>query len=485
MKLDRSTLLTHLIVMATLFGLVVSPVYATCGGGGGGGTGGIAVGPQPTVYYVPWVVVEPGNPQPAGDLVLYWFPTSRDEALASNLRTSRNLTLLSARCLGVALVPGDNTELRARYQVSPDRPIAILSAKDGTEIRRIEPERKHIPAAVVEKVVQSELDQRKEAIKEALEQAKGKEKAGDTTGAAEFYTQVAEQACLFPKEGKKAAKALKKMGREVPAVAALGNFEPADLRPTTSARISELMEAGLAAERAERPAEAQGYYERARKVDPADPVVLRFLGELHRHHTGDWKLARAIFGELLERPADRLSRAVALHGIGKMTIHSGDFEQGVALFERSLDEYPLPLTYRNLAVFWNSEDQREKAYGYVKKAMELAPEDPYNQVFAATYLVALGHTEEAIRLAEEHEDMLAASYNLAAIYAQLGDRQKAFDFLRRHFYEYEHYDAVRAKEMQEARDDIVFAQFHKDREFIELTALAATNQESYHYDATR
>ena len=48
-------------------------------------------------------------------------------------------------------------------------------------------------------------------------------------------------------------------------------------------------------------------------------------------------------------PADPLSRAVALHGLGKMTIHDGEFKAGLALMERSMEAYPLALTYRNLA----------------------------------------------------------------------------------------------------------------------------------------
>ena len=163
-----------------------------------------------------------------------------------------------------------------------------------------------------------------------------------------------------------------------------------------------------------------------------------------------------------------------------MTIHSGDFERGVRMFEQSIAEYPLALTYRNLAVFWNSEDHRDKAYGYVQKALELEPNEPYNQIFAATYLVELGEEEEAIAIAEKHHGVLAASYNLAAIYAQLGERQKAFDYLRRHFYEYERFDAVRAKEMMEARDDIVFRRYHQDPAFVQLTSLADTDAVSYH-----
>jgi hypothetical protein len=65
--------------------------------------------------------------------------------------------------------------------------------------------------------------------------------------------------------------------------------------------------------------------------------------------------------------------------------------------------------------------------------------------------------------------MLPASYNLAAIYAQLGQKDKALALLKRHFFQYERYQAVRSKEMMEARVDAVFASLMKDPEFIALT----------------
>lgn len=69
--------------IATLLMLlfVVSPAWATCGGGGGGGVGGVSGGSggaSPTVYYVPWKVREPKDP-PAKGLVVYWFPASENE----------------------------------------------------------------------------------------------------------------------------------------------------------------------------------------------------------------------------------------------------------------------------------------------------------------------------------------------------------------------------------------------------------------------
>jgi len=232
------------------------------------------------------------------------------------------------------------------------------------------------------------------------------------------------------------------------------------------------MDAGLAAERTGKIGEARRLYATAGRIDPADATPIRFLGELQRHEIGDWNEARVLFDRVLGMPADPISRAVALHGLGKMTIHEGRFAEGLGLFQQSLDAFPLPLTYRNLAVYWNSEKDHARAHAYVKQAIELDPDDEYNQIFAATYFVELGRPDEAREVAKRYEAMLSASYNLAVIAAQLGEKDKALALLNRHFTVYEKFDAVRAKEMQEARDDVAFASLQKEPEFISMTAKA-------------
>jgi tetratricopeptide (TPR) repeat protein len=240
--------------------------------------------------------------------------------------------------------------------------------------------------------------------------------------------------------------------------------------PTKSAEIEAMMKRGLAAEMNEKYEEAERLYAEARSMDPADPAPLRYLGELYRHHLGDWDKARQEFDAILAMPADPLSRAVAMHGLGKMTIHDGDFLAGLHLMENSVREYPLALAYRNLAVYWNSEGETAKADYYTREATKLDPSDPYNLVFAAAFLAGNGHGDEALKIAIENEAMLPASYNLAAIYAQLGQKQKALDLLKRHFFEYERFQAVRSEEMMEARVDAVFASLREDPQFIALTS---------------
>ncbi len=473
---------TALLALLTTL-LALSPAAATCGGGGGGGMGGVSSGGlAPEVYRVPWKVLDSKAapaPGPSG-LAVLWFPVSREEARGSQLLESRYLTVSIAPCSSFWIVPSDAAALRLRYGAAADAPIALLVDADGVEVARAAAEKGELRLGSLERLLRGELDRRRAVAEARLDEALAKEKAGELDAAAGLYQGIYAQHCLFPGSARKAQKALKRLGRPVgDDGAALDAPEP-DLSPARSAEMETLLRSGLQAEFELRIDEARRAYEAAHAADPADPVATRFLAEFHRHHSGDWQLARQLFEELLGRPADALSRAVALHGLGKMTIHSGEFLRGVGMFEASIAEFPLPLTYRNLAVYWNSEGRFDKAWGYVEQALALAPDDLYNRIFAATYFVGQGRSGEALRVAQANEPVLEASYNLAAIWAQLGRREKALELLARHFYQYERFDPVRAREMQEARDDIAFAAYHRDADFVALTELASKDPDSYH-----
>jgi tetratricopeptide (TPR) repeat protein len=488
----------YLAILALALALVAPPLAATCGGGGGGGMGGAAMGggggtrgsmPSRTqTYSVPWNVVRGGEEAPppiaapsgapVDNLVLYWFPTSPEEAKKSELQSSRDLTLVTSRCVTLALVTTDNSSLRSRFAAGGSSSYVVLADAAGKEISRVSADASgKLKASQVDKLVNGELKSRESALDRTLEDAHAKERQGDAEGATALYQKIWSARCLVPgKLPKKAAEALKKLGHPVPDESVSGLGTPPVAAPrldlATTARIERTMEAGLTAENAARYTRAGRLYALAHKIDPADPVPLRYLGELYRHHTGDWKAARRTFDQILAMPADPVSRAVALHGLGKMTIHEGDFARGVALIEQSVATFPLPLAYRNLAVYWNSEGQVEKAQGFAEKALALDPDDPYTQIFVAAFIAEDGRRDEALRIAHAHEDLLAASYNLAAIQCLLGHRDEALALLRRHFYEYERFDAVRSKEMKEAREDIVFTALKEDPGFVELTAKA-------------
>jgi len=462
-KLSRALAILLIVLFTT------SPVWATCGGGGGGGTGGVAgggrsEGPAPTVYNVPWKIWE-ARTTPNKGLILYWFPTSNKEVEKSSLRASRILTVYSSQCVAMTIADAKQPELQPIVGDSA-LPVAVLVSADGKPIQKVENTGGKLKVQDVEKVLDGEMKQREGDLDTKLKSAKEKIKAGDNPGAIELLKPVAEEKCLFPKKAKDAAKELKKLGVEeiadIPAAPILDRVQ--------GERIEAVMRRGLIAEIAERYVTAERLYRQAHQMDPADPTPLRYLGELYRHHTGEWDKARETFNTILNMRADAIARAVALHGLGKMTIHDGEFKKGLSLMEKSVEEFPLALAYRNLAVYWNSEGDLEQGSAYTQKALALEPKDPYNLVFAAVFMAASGRGEEALKIARANQNLLPASYNLAAIYAQTGNRQKALALLQRHFFRYERYQAVRAKEMMEARVDAVFDSLRQDSDFLALTS---------------
>ena len=447
----------------------VSPAWATCGGGGGGGTGGVGggnrpEGPAPTVYKVPWKMWE-ARAAPQKGLVLYWFPASNNEIRKSSLLASRILSLYSAQCVAMTVADAKTPELQPIIGDSAV-PVAVLATADGAPIKKLENTGGKLKVDQVEKLLEAEMKQRETALDTQLKDAKEKIKAGDNQGAIAVLKPVAEEKCLFPKKAKDAAKELKKLGVEE-----IGNIPAAPvLDRVQSARIEAVLRNGLRAEIAERYITALRLYQKAHQMDPADPTPLRYIGELYRHHTGEWDKARTTFNTILNMPADAVARAVALHGLGKMTIHDGEFKKGLSLMEQSVAEYPLALAYRNLAVYWNSEGDLVQGNAYTQKALALDPKDPYNLVFAAVFMAASGNGDEALKIARANRNLLPASYNLAAIYAQTGHRREALSLLHRHFFRYERYQAVRAKEMMEARVDAVFDSLRQDSAFLALTS---------------
>src|SRR5215831_10625682 len=455
------------IAVALLALFFAQSSFATCGGGGGGGGGGMnnggGGGSNAPVYVVPWKIA---TTPPAGGLVLYWFPASTNELRNSSLKESRTLSGYASQCVAMQLA--DMKLANADKLIGDSKlPVAVLAKADGTPINKVENTNGKLKVTDVEKLVDSEMNQRKSAIKAQMKDAGDKAKAGDKDGAIAIYKSLAEQKCLLRKEAGEATKELKKLG-----VAEIGELKPVRepiVERRQSAKIERTMRQGLIAEMNAKYILANQFYMRAHRMDPADPTPLRYLGENYRHNIGAWDKARDVFNQILDMPADPLSRAVALHGLGKMTIHDGEFKKGLALMEQAVEEYPLALAYRNLAVYWNSENDPVKGNEYTQKALALDPKDPYNLVFAAVFMAANGKKEEALRIAKANMNLMPASYNLAAIFAQNGDKDRALQFLRRHFYQYERYQSVRAKEMMEARVDAVFEWIRTDREFVALT----------------
>ena len=154
-----------------------------------------------------------GHDLPAeAQLVLYWFPTSPAEARNSPLVTSRGLSMASE-----ALVRDhrahDNKTLRTKYSAPEADQLLVLAEVDGTEVTRFTAQDGKLDVRSVEKSVKAELDKREDSAEAALKQAEaGLERRQD--GGHRCLPEDLGRA-LLSSYGKKAAKALKKLGAQV------------------------------------------------------------------------------------------------------------------------------------------------------------------------------------------------------------------------------------------------------------------------------
>src|SRR5258707_5061801 len=272
--------------------LLPVPDWATCGGGGGGGMGGMrSSGPSggpggmgdEQVYQVPWKLVKPDDTLTAGGLVVYWFPSSAQEFQRSSLRNSRSLSLYATQCVTMGVADA-GTSLGQKFLSGEKLPVVVLAKSDGTIINKIQNNNGFLKVDSVEKLVESEMKQREDAIKQELKAAKEKAKSGDKDGAIPIYRAVLEEKCLFPGKAKDAAKELKKLGVD----ASVRLFDAPVMDHRKSAAIESVMKRGLNAEMNEKYEAAERLYSEARRMDPADPAPLRYLGARYRHHLVDW-----------------------------------------------------------------------------------------------------------------------------------------------------------------------------------------------------
>src|SRR5262249_1299964 len=210
-------LVSRLMAVSMAILLLRFPGWGAGGGGGGGGMGGMrggGPGANEEVYQVPWKVVRPPNPLPAGGLAIYWFPTSVEEFQRSSLRNSRTLSLYASQCVSMGIADSQSGDVQ-KMADGDKLPVAVLATADGTVIGKAQNKDGYLKVDQVEKLLEGEVKQREEAIKQQMKEAKDKVKAGDKEGAIALFRTVMEQKCLFPGKAKDASKELKKLGVEV------------------------------------------------------------------------------------------------------------------------------------------------------------------------------------------------------------------------------------------------------------------------------
>lgn len=162
------------------------------------------------VLFVPWKILEPGVDPGAAMLTVYWIPSSPDELRRSDLVTSRTLALVAARCVNMKVIRADDLERIEKLGAAGHLPLALI--RDGDhELARVGNNGGTLRLSDVESMVRMAVDRRELACDALLDEARRKIAAGEKPAAIEMYRKVFDQRCAFPRQGREAQRALKRM----------------------------------------------------------------------------------------------------------------------------------------------------------------------------------------------------------------------------------------------------------------------------------
>jgi thioredoxin-like negative regulator of GroEL len=156
--------------------------------------------------FVPWKVLDAGDPATESMFVLYWVPSSPDEMRKSDLLTSRPLAIYSSRCVAMHVVRVDDGERVEALGVGK-LPVVIL-VQDGGEVARVGGDGTIFRAGDVESMIDDVFAAREAAAQGDLDRGRELVKEGDQAQAAELFERVSNCRCAFPKLARQAEKAL-------------------------------------------------------------------------------------------------------------------------------------------------------------------------------------------------------------------------------------------------------------------------------------
>jgi hypothetical protein len=164
--------------------------------------------------FVPWKVASAADPPAKTSLLLYWIPVSADEFKHSALLTSRQLTTYASQCIAMQVIRSDDAAAIEKLHATGELPTAILLRIDQSELARVRNDHGILSVTAVEKMVRDALRSRETEVGAQLDEAARKLVRGERDAAVSLYRSVYEQRCLFPRAGREAQRALKRLGAE-------------------------------------------------------------------------------------------------------------------------------------------------------------------------------------------------------------------------------------------------------------------------------
>ena len=167
------------------------------------------------VAFVPWKIHRASEQAPVSPLVLYWVPASADDFRHSDLLTSSALSSYAGQCVALEVVTSDDSEMLAKLKIGGPLPAAVLVDAWGVVAGRVAGTKGSLRAVDVEKMMRDAIRAREESLNADLDDAPKKISAGDRERGVAIYRRVWMQRCVFPRHGREAERAMKKLGVDV------------------------------------------------------------------------------------------------------------------------------------------------------------------------------------------------------------------------------------------------------------------------------
>jgi hypothetical protein len=174
-----------------------------------------ANGLVPDDAFVPWKIHRASEGLPPSPLVLYWIPASSDDFRRSDLLTSRALASYAAQCVALEVVTSSDAAMLAKLAIGAPPPAAVLVDAWGVVVGKVAGVKGSLRAADVEKMMRDAMRAREESLNADLDDAPKKISAGDRESGLAIYRRVWAQRCVFPRHGREAERAMKKLGVDV------------------------------------------------------------------------------------------------------------------------------------------------------------------------------------------------------------------------------------------------------------------------------
>jgi tetratricopeptide (TPR) repeat protein len=230
---------------------------------------------------------------------------------------------------------------------------------------------------------------------------------------------------------------------------------------TTSTTYLAHTQAGVAAYRAERYAEAAQAFEAARSLQPSELLPYRYLADLYWRQGKPDQAAHTVqdlakvmpdayfldrlgssyeesgllgLAMLLYREAARVNPSFpsARYNLGRLLLKQGNVEQGMAEVQEALRLYPeFAEAHEVLGLAYTEQGRLHEAVAQMQQALVLQPDLVTAQNHLGRLYRAQGRLDDAIQtfrdLLAHHPDLAEAHHNLAVAYAHKGLQDLAIE----------------------------------------------------------